>query len=439
MNPRLVKPLFLLWTAALVGAGSMPGPVAAEAKKRTLSRTEDFIQFTGADVLALVGSEIKDLHLYAQRASGLQLISLQVDKRDAEGRYVFPNEKGRDPNRDGTKLDPNDEIVFLVKDAGDKTPGKPALSYLRGVEIELSDPQNLAKAWVYLLDQPGVETPAPKDYIHHRVENNAEFILSDNYELGEPQGEAYYHWLRLRRPNGEWGENLFRTQQYGIKARLLNGAIPLHVPAQDIKSVLLGVIDGPVRVIRDELDMVKLKNFNFEWSTEYFLTYYPNGHLSPSNLNFPFTANKVFLDISYYWALDFTPAILGSIYRNPSNPQGILLDGKPDPELNTEDDNPYLIVSGPQGGMIDVLVLDERLNHKLIRTSYVTEKSSASSSKPSSQILAGLWMKNLKGMERGTYSFWYYHYYPYPFTDQKVTEILQMIEHPVQVTAHPLP
>ena len=61
-----------------------------EPQTRTITRTEDFVIFTGANVNSLIGSQVGDLHLFAYSASGLRAIPFQVDKRDAEGRFVFP-------------------------------------------------------------------------------------------------------------------------------------------------------------------------------------------------------------------------------------------------------------------------------------------------------------------------------------------------------------
>ena len=182
----------VLWAAALS---------RAEAPTRKLNRQEDFILFQGDKVPSLLGAEVKDLHLYACAAQGFRPLPFQADKRDSEGRYVFPDEKGRDPERDGARLDANDEMVFMVKDAGDKCPEKAwPESSAKGVEIELTDPLDQGRAWVYLFERPGAEPPATRDYVHYRVENREEFVGSDQYEIGQKLGLSYYDYLRLRQP-----------------------------------------------------------------------------------------------------------------------------------------------------------------------------------------------------------------------------------------------
>jgi len=101
--------------AMIISAVGSAGP-----QTRSLTRSEDYILFTGNDVPSLIGAGVGDLHLYAYGRSGFRAVPFQVDKRDSEGRYIFPDETRRDPLRDGTRLDANDELVFMIRDAGDR-------------------------------------------------------------------------------------------------------------------------------------------------------------------------------------------------------------------------------------------------------------------------------------------------------------------------------
>jgi len=426
-----------LGVLVLLASSSFP----AALQKKSLQRIEDFVLFTGDKIPSLIGSQTRDLHLFACHSSSPQAIPFQIDKRDSDGRYIFPNEKNRDPLRDGTRLDQNDEMVFMAKDAGDPCPEPiPVAAAAKGVELALTDSLNGRKAWVYLLETPGAPAPATADYVHYRIESGREMIATEQYEIGQVLGVTYYDYLRLRRPDGGWSPDLLDRTKVGMKARLLNGAIPIHVPEGEIRAVILGVIDGPVRVIRDELDLVRIKAIGLEWSTEYYITHYFNGHVSPVEINVPFSLRKAFLEISFYWAMDFNESISGSVFRNPSNPKGILLDGQPDSKVEREKDNPYLVIEGPQGADLEIILLDQALSQMLIRTTYVRENLSRSDPPEDhpGQILAGVWFKNSDRLVRGTYHYWFYHYYPYPFSEGKVQEILNLIERPIQVFARPL-
>jgi hypothetical protein len=413
----------------------------AVPQTRNLSRSEDYILLTGADAPSLLDSDPHDLHLYAYGRAGFRAVPFQVDKRDSDGRFVFPDETMRDPLRDGAHLDENDELVFMVKDAGERRPeGAWTDKAVRGVEIELTDPRDGGRAWAYLFERPEAESPITKDYVSYRVEEGRELVASGQYEVGLMLGSYYYDWLRLRRPDGSWSPDLFDRQKMIMKARLLNGAIPLYIPEQQVSSRVLGVIDGPVRVIRNEMNFVKIKLLGLDWITEYFVTYYCNGQISPIEVTIPVTVHKLFLDVSLYYAIDFNEAVLGSTFKNPANPQGILLDWKPDPDIDDRSDNPYMVVTGPQGSLMEVLVLDDLLSQMLIRSTYVEEdlsKEDAQEDHPG-KLIAGFYTTTAKRLRKGTYRYWIYHYYPYPFSDQKVQEILNMIEHPVEIKVRPI-
>jgi len=431
--------LFLLASlAVLFGSSSL----IAEPRKQSIKRVEDHIVFTGADVTSLIGVETVDLHLYVCGASGLAAVPFQVDKRDKDGRMVFPDEKLLDPARDGTLLDDNDELVFMVKDAGDRCQDNVWVDKAeRGVEIELTDPLDNGIAWAYLFHRPGAKAPETDDYVSYRTDDDREHISSGQYEIGQPWGSTSYDIIRLRRPDGEWGEDVLDLLRIEMRARLLNNTLPVYIPEQEIKCRTFGVIDGPVRVIRYEMDFVHIKVINLNWKAEYFQTYYFNGNISPVEFSIPVNLIKLFLDISFSWALDFNENIIGSKVINPANPEGIILDGKQDQDIDDEKDVPYTMVSGPQGSMIDIMVLGRDLGEIMDRVTYVREdlekKKTAEENHPG-QLLSGYRMKTSTNLKKGSYTYFFYHYYPYPFTDRTPREILDMIENPVKVTARPI-
>lgn len=414
--------------------------LSAGPRSSSLKRSEDYVVFTGARMPSMIGSETGDLHLYACGPSGAGAIPFQVDKRDADGRLIFPDEAGRDPLRDGTLLDENDELVFMARDAGDKCPENgPPGGAVRGVEIELEDPLDGGLAWAYLLERPGSAAPQIKDYVSRREDADRVLIRGEQYEVGQPHGKQYYDWLRLRLPDGSWGEDLFDRQKMGMKALLLNGSIPLNIPEQGIVPRTLGTIDGPVRVVMKEMRMVEIKLIGFKYVTEFCNYFYGNGYVSPLDVDVPVTLRKVFLDISFYYGMDFSDAALGSVFRNPSNPKGIVLDGKPDPGID-EGDNLYMTLSGPQGSFIEVFILDDQLDQMVERATYVEEdpETTDPDDEYPGRLIAGFHTKSATNLKKGRYQYTIYHYYPGSASEEKVGELLDMIDHPLQVRSRPL-
>ena len=90
--------------------------------------------------------------------------------------------------------------------------------------------------------------------------------------------------------------------------------------------------------------------------------------------------------------------------------------------------------------MIDAMFLDEALSQQMVRTTMVKEELSKKDNprdNPDS-FQAGFWIKTQNKLSKGNYNYWFYHYYPFPFTDKKPQEILNIVEHPVQIEVQPL-
>src|SRR5690349_4831174 len=107
---------------ALLATGALYGTSSAETvKAKTLTRTEDWVTVTGAQLPRLKGKHKDRIRLYAQKNGALQPIAFQIDEKNAEGNYCF-SEGPQDlivKDADGGLVDDNDELVFMAKDSGD--------------------------------------------------------------------------------------------------------------------------------------------------------------------------------------------------------------------------------------------------------------------------------------------------------------------------------
>jgi hypothetical protein len=137
----------LVMVLAVLVAGR-PSSSRVESEKRTLNRSEDFVELSGKDLRGLVGAELSRIVMSSYREGQLKPAPVQVDKVDVVKRYVFPQEMNN--QRDGAALDENDEVSFMAGDAGDRLPAadKPPKA-LRGVEVQVTDPVNNGKGWLY--------------------------------------------------------------------------------------------------------------------------------------------------------------------------------------------------------------------------------------------------------------------------------------------------
>jgi hypothetical protein len=157
-------------------------------------------------------------------------------------------------------------------------------------------------------------------------------------------------------------------------------------------------------------------------------------------ISFPIAISKLFLDINLFWGLEFTDAIIGSTYLSQANPQGVILDRKPGRDVDTESDNGYMTVTGPEGAIVTIVDRGDLEAYDLIRASLVNEDF-RERGRPKDQpgtVQVGYVFKNSRRIPKGTYCYSFYHYYPHPFSDRKVKDIMNMIYQPVEITIRSL-
>lgn len=141
-----------------------------------------------------------------------------------------------------------------------------------------------------------------------------------------------------------------------------------------------------------------------------------------------------------YWAMDLNDTASGSVFKNPANPQGVILDGRAGAKLNTKTDIRWFLVRGPQWGMVEAMIFSRDLSALLTRTTLVREElvDADSAEDHPGRLLVGYWVKVIDRVPKGVYRWQLYHYYPYPFTEDRAQEILNLIEHPLQVSVVPI-
>jgi hypothetical protein len=348
--------------ALLVGSIFILIPFTSDASqsRRTLRRTEDFVVLTGYDAKGLQGAEIADLHMYACRGQSCSPIPFQVDKVDISGRYVFPRDRYRDPDRDGTMLDANDEMCFMAEDAGDRM----GISWApegaqKGLEIELRDPLDGTRAWVYLFARPGEDPPETRDYVDYRIEGDEIIISSSRFTLGYQTGRVDYDLMQMQNASDTMGPDVLDRQRVGMMARLAKHNMRINVPESIIKTVDVASIDGPVRVIIQQMIVIYLVDISFQYGSEYFMRYYRCGQNNSVFFSFPSGLNKLFNSLVFYWSLDFNPEIIGARYVDPHHPNPLPI--KKDIVKAVPNDKAHFWwgLYGKKGALLEALDLDD--------------------------------------------------------------------------------
>jgi hypothetical protein len=242
--------------ALLVLLLSLDGRASAqdEGEACTLDRQQGAVVVTGERLTALLGLPIERLRLFAARGGALAPIAFQVDERTPEGGYAFDGGEERRSDSDEGHLDPNDELVFMARDAGARLPATSAALPGEGarVVLALSTPDRDQSGWVYLLSFQEAAPPLPaRDLVS---------LTWDGPEVtgwaGErarvvcaPGGTSVLDWreLRFARPGGGYGVDVIDRAKLSFKARYL--FLDLARREDEVRAHFAGFIDGPVRVV----------------------------------------------------------------------------------------------------------------------------------------------------------------------------------------------
>lgn len=325
---KLITVIFCL--SLLVPAG----PIAAEAvNAKTLMREFDPVVVSGRSC-GLTGGPLAGYNLYAFKEDRLFPIPFQIDEKDDAGRFVLRCGRLAAVDQD-TSFDDNDELVFMARDAGDKC-CDPALlppGIKACMELKITDPATMDKAWAYLTIEDGEQTRSPVDYVVYSDDppSFATRNYSGRYDADHPVGASQYAFEQGLGGNGQ--DFIDR-----IKVRLVMGSmgVRLHRSEEDIKVKALGYLDGPVRAIAYSENVTPLV-LGIPASTTRQYTYYYN-HFADFALAASFPLRPGFFRAI---VIDDFKDARGWIFYNSNNPDGHVIDGKTDEADRQLDRSPW--------------------------------------------------------------------------------------------------
>jgi hypothetical protein len=341
----------------------------------TLTRPEDPVVLTGADVPSLTGIAPNLLVAFQHDGSGWVQIPVQVDERalvdfctiynGTEGcgvstlQYTDANTwTGADAD---ATLDANDEIVFMAKDAGGQAPGfsEPAgVVSGTGVEVTVTDPLQPGQTGrVYLWRQAGALDPgAGASYVTYTFSLNSGDYKT-TYRLqgggGNPENSlattaAYAYGFGDRWQDDALSVTAGAATGVDIldrhKAMFAPGACGRsedtfdgYVATSPIEGAFVANKSGPVRAIRSYVGAnsgpLTQREHVFYGERQDIRTYL-RVHTIPSVMDF----------------FDYSPAASGMTYYNDANTGGFTVDGNPDTPAAGA--TTWEMVNGAQGAVV---------------------------------------------------------------------------------------
>lgn len=238
-------------------------------QSRSLNRPYEPLVVNGIAFPSFSGNiaPLNELHLLAYRASGQvwEEIPFQIDPvepdtaKDNLGTLNFFS-----PGDD--LLDEDDQLVFLLADAGDRAPANnwPADSQARSYpryEIEATDPlDGFGKAWVYLYRSSSLGATTA-DYLSYTPgpgnSPGADVISGLGYSEGH-MANGIANSVIIPQSAGGSGTNFLDRWKLRLRSDLFPPFIVIHVNETNLVNLGVRVVDGKVRVLRELREEVNI-------------------------------------------------------------------------------------------------------------------------------------------------------------------------------------
>jgi hypothetical protein len=272
--------------------------------------------------------------------------------------YTDPNTfVGADPN---PNLDSDDEIAFMAKDAGGSAPtsvARPGGTVAgTGVQVALADPLDAgASGYVYLFQSAGGLTPsAGKSYVHYAFRlNSGNYKTTYNMSAGpNPEDSNVATDSYKVHFSDRWLNDKIRVTVGGSTGvDILDRAKALFAPGNcgrsedtfdSAEGAFIANISGPVRAIRSYVGAnsgPRTERTNIFYAKREDVITDLRVHPIPSIMDF----------------LDYSPAASGMTYSSNVIPNGVTIDGVPDPVPTTPPQ--WEMVTGKQGSLVTMTSL----------------------------------------------------------------------------------
>jgi len=345
----------------------------------------------GDKLSAFYGCPVNQIYLYAwdEAQQSWRMMPFQIDERirtndpfsDESLRHFYsvPNEYGI--ALDDGLFDSDDELVFMIRDMGDRAPEKKWLDNAESkafsrIELAATDPYDPSRiAYAYLFRSSTIQEPVPTPYgfVYH---SQADSVETSFYTVKLDEAMGLVKSITIKPPYGT-GVDIFDRQKMRVKARLGVGSIgDVQIDATEEFIKLLPhyrmITPKPVvRLVREVRETFQFGEEEVENNLAFYLTtkFYPfNGVVKGGsaldeaslrqampNWEDPFLLFEV---LRQSW--DLNAAAAGMRYYSKHN-DGILIDGQPD-EVNRQIDRPireWNLVSGSQGALFTMTTLPD--------------------------------------------------------------------------------
>ncbi|MBN2013364.1 T9SS type A sorting domain-containing protein [candidate division KSB1 bacterium] len=315
-------------------------------------RNYETITLTGTKVPSFVGLPVNEIYLFAYNASinSWNQIQVQIDELAADG-SIFVN-----VNDLNGILDEIEEIIFLVKDAGDKAPENKLIEdniYNPRYEIELNDPlDSFDTRYVYLYHSttlvPDSNLPTYMNYTGSTNGNDQvqAYGYLEGHEIGVPRT-----W-QISTNNGGTNEDILDYQKARVNA--LGGT---NITEDDLqaKQPSISVRTGPIRITRRVTFSVAVLGGIYNFEISFHKRYYPFAINSWAGKTLTSTMEIDLIRQSY----DLNNNAIGMEFYNQNN--HTVINGVSESinaNVRVDPDWDWYLVTGSKGSFVNILQVD---------------------------------------------------------------------------------
>ena len=411
------------------------------AQTKTITRQSDPVIVKGGHLRAMEGATVSHCALYSLRDGRVAPIPFQIDERDSSGALSLTAPDGKALNADDAKWDANDELVFMSRDCGDRAERSAFPKDWRVVaEISCTDPVNNSTGWVYCVLLPEPVGRGPGRYVSYDL--SRDYVNADCYEIGYAPGAMKSYFSTLILKDGPQGRsaNILDRFKFRVTINLFFSLITVRRTEDEMRSVLVGYKDGPIRAVRRCNNSLYIK-FGIRSPTSVIDNYYYRDSIEwPTLISLPFNVSTIASEAFLLSGCDWNPSATGMHYFNSCNPSPVLVDGVMSEEEKKLDKSPYLWsgLSGPQGSMLSRLWLSPSLvmGKELL---YIDDKTIADPPEDCTGHWGyNGWSFNITTVPSGTHTFISYFYFPENYKPGDEKAFLEILDHPLRVSTRVL-
>lgn len=267
------------------------------------SAADRLVVLSGDDLMPLLGTPLRQLALLKLSPNGLTPIVFQVDRRDAQGRYIV--EEADTAASDGPVLGFHDELVFVASDAGARLSDTARRGdAARLAEVRLDGAPGVPPRWVYVSSSSAPGPVHGGRYIHYSPASD--MVSSATYQLGFNTRLPFlvdtFQWKTDDRDG--WSPNVLDTMKIRHQGRFL-GFIPFKRTHRDYTSRLTAVKAGPLRVIRRTESRIRLLWHLKTPAVHIDYVMMPGGFVMDTVIDIPFNVGLFFDGIETLTTVDW--------------------------------------------------------------------------------------------------------------------------------------